>query len=216
MANKEEVVEGGRGVGAGGSGGSAASGGPGTFGPGSFGPGAFGPGKGFPTDAAEAEILLSIQGALNHVPGVLPVARGMSFVGEHAAGWLLISAAGAALDKPRRRQWLGLGAAAFCTHAASVVIKRIVRRPRPHDPRIAIGVGTPSKLSFPSSHATSTTAAMVALSRTIAHPAPLAVIPLMMISRMVLGVHYPTDVTVGALLGAAGAQVVDTLERRLD
>lgn len=206
MGNKEGVVEGGAG----------AAGAAGGVGPGGVGPGGFGPGKGFPSDAAEADILLSIQGALNHIPGVLPVARGMSFIGEHAAGWLLLSAAGAVLDQPRRRQWLGLGAAAFSTHAASVVIKRIVRRPRPHDPRITIGVGTPSKLSFPSSHATSTTAAMVALSRTIAHPAPLAVIPLMMISRMVLGVHYPTDVTVGALLGAAGAQVVDTLERRLD
>lgn len=213
MGNKEGVVEGGAGAaGAGVAGGF----GPGAVGPGGVGPGGFGPGKGFPSDAAEADILLSIQGALNHVPGVLPVARGMSFIGEHAAGWLLLSAAGAVLDQPRRRQWLGVGAAAFSTHAASVVIKRIVRRPRPHDPRIVIGVGTPSKLSFPSSHATSTTAAMVALSRTIAHPAPLAVIPLMMISRMVLGVHYPTDVTVGALLGAAGAQVVDTLERRLD
>lgn len=209
MGNNEGVVEGGAGA----AGGAGASGG---FGAGAVGPGGVGPGKGFPSDAAEADILLSIQGALNHVPGVLPVARGMSFIGEHAAGWLLLSAAGAVLDQPRRRQWLGLGAAAFSTHAASVVIKRIVRRPRPHDPRITIGVGTPSKLSFPSSHATSTTAAMVALSRTIAHPAPLAVIPLMMISRMVLGVHYPTDVTVGALLGAAGAQVVDTLERRLD
>lgn len=209
MGNKEGVVEGGAGV----AGGAGAAGG---FGAGAVGPGGFGPGKGFPSDAAEADILLSVQGALNHIPGVLPVARGMSFIGEHAAGWLLLSAAGAVLDQPRRRQWLGLGAAAFSTHAASVVIKRIVRRPRPHDPRITIGVGTPSKLSFPSSHATSTTAAMVALSRTIAHPAPLAVIPLMMISRMVLGVHYPTDVTVGALLGAAGAQVVDTLERRLD
>lgn len=212
MGNKEGVVEGGAGAAAVGPGGF----GPGAVGPGGVGPGGFGPGKGFPSDAAEADILLSIQGALNHVPGVLPVARGMSFIGEHAAGWLLLSAAGAVLDQPRRRQWLGVGAAAFSTHAASVVIKRIVRRPRPHDPRITIGVGTPSKLSFPSSHATSTTAAMVALSRTIAHPAPLAVIPLMMISRMVLGVHYPTDVTVGALLGAAGAQVVDTLERRLD
>lgn len=205
MANKDEVVEGGGGALGGGA-----------LGAGGFGAGGFGRGKGFPSDAAEAEILLNIQGVVNKVPGVLPVARGMSFIGEHAAGWLLMSAAGALLDQPRRRQWLGLGAAAFSTHAASVVIKRIVRRPRPHDPRIAIGVSTPSKLSFPSSHATSTTAAMVALSRTIAHPAPLAVIPLMMLSRMVLGVHYPTDVTVGALLGAAGAQVVDTLERRLD
>ena len=47
-------------------------------------------------------------------------------------------------------------AAAFVSHALSVVVKRIVQRKRPHDPRIQVGVKTPSELSFPSSHATST------------------------------------------------------------
>ena len=45
--------------------------------------------------------------------------------------------------------------AAFAAHAAAVVIKRLVRRPRPHHPAVAVNVGTPSSLSFPSAHATS-------------------------------------------------------------
>ncbi|MGP6175245.1 phosphatase PAP2 family protein [Corynebacterium sp. A21] len=164
--------------------------------------------------AAEVNALVGIQQALHDAPGVLPTARAMSLFGEHAAGWLILGAAGAVVDKRRRRQWVALGAAAFTSHAASVVLKRVVRRKRPHDPRIQIGVGTPSQLSFPSSHATSTTAALVSLAHLSGSPLPLAGVPVMMASRMVLGVHYPTDVLGGAALGAATAQVVRTIERR--
>ncbi|QGU08539.1 undecaprenyl pyrophosphate phosphatase [Corynebacterium occultum] len=162
----------------------------------------------------EIRVLLEVQEKLYEAPGILPVARGMSFFGEHAAGWLALGAAGAVVDKRRRREWVALGAAAFTSHAASVVIKRVVRRTRPHDPRIRIGVGTPSRLSFPSSHSTSTTAALLSLAYLSSTPLPLAGVPLMMASRMVLGVHYPTDVLGGAALGAATAQVVRKIERR--
>lgn len=163
----------------------------------------------------EVAALIAIQRQLLHVPGILPAAHGLSRFGEHSLGWLGLSAAGAAADKQRRRQWLALGAAAFSSHAASVILKRVVRRTRPHDPRITVGVGTPSKLSFPSSHATSTTAALVSLSDLTGSKWPLAGVPVMMASRMVLGVHYPTDVVAGAALGAATAKVVKEIERRI-
>ena len=89
-----------------------------------------------------------------------------------------------------------------------MVLKRIVRRKRPDYPYVRVGVKTPSKLSFPSSHATSTTAFLVAVSRLTGRKAPLLGVPVMMASRMVLGVHYPTDTAVGAAIGAATAEVV--------
>ncbi|MDO5511261.1 phosphatase PAP2 family protein [Corynebacterium sp.] len=162
----------------------------------------------------EVDLLLRVQDALVDKPGVIPTATTLSHIGEHALGWFALSGAGAVVDKRRRRQWLALGASAFVSHAASVVIKRIVRRTRPHDPRIRVGVGTPSRLSFPSSHATSTTAAMVALSDLSGSKAPLLGIPLMMVSRMVLGVHYPTDTLAGAVLGATTAKVITAIERK--
>lgn len=152
----------------------------------------------------ESSILVAVQEALLPGPGglVAPVARGMSHFGEHSLGWLGIAGLGFLVDRPRRTQWVGMGVAAFTSHAASVVLKRIVRRPRPHREDIVIGVGTPSALSFPSSHATSTTAGLLYLDHILGSKVAWVGVPLMMASRMVLGVHYPTDVTAGALLGA--------------
>lgn len=173
--------------------------------------------------AREAGLLVALQGAVVDTPAgpaVQAAARGLSHFGEHSLGWLALAAAGAAVHRSDRDvrtgrdAWAALGAAAFTAHAASVVLKRIVRRKRPHDPRITVGVGTPSSLSFPSSHATSTTAALVALARITGSPAPLAGIPVMMASRLVLGVHYPTDVLAGVALGAATEQTVHRFATR--
>ncbi|MFE3956587.1 phosphatase PAP2 family protein [Nocardia sp. NPDC059091] len=164
---------------------------------------------------AEVKIINLVQGTIGQNPAVVKAARGMSHFGEHSLGWLGIAAAGALLDKPRRRQWAGVAVGAFGAHAASVVIKRIVRRPRPHDPSVQVNVSTPSKLSFPSSHATSTTAAAVLLGRLTGLPLPAVLVPPMLLSRVVLGVHYPSDVLAGSALGAASAAAVLAAEKRL-
>ncbi|GAC70983.1 phosphatase PAP2 family protein [Gordonia soli] len=175
-----------------------------------------------PPARGEVAALLAIQRAVADKPEILSAARGLSHFGEHSLGWLAIAGAGA-LDAGRRgdtaalRRWAGAGVGAFGAHAASVIIKRVVRRKRPHDSRIRIGVSTPSKLSFPSSHATSTTAAAILIGRAASLPAPVVpalLVPPMLASRLVLGVHYPTDVLAGAAIGAASAAAViagDTL-----
>nr|WP_296771287.1 phosphatase PAP2 family protein [Rhodococcus sp. (in: high G+C Gram-positive bacteria)] len=161
------------------------------------------------TDApAEVRILETVQKTIGSAPGAVAVARGMSHFGEHALGWVAIAGVGAALDKPRGRQWAGVAVGAVGSHAASIVIKRVVRRPRPNDPSVRINVSTPSKLSFPSSHATSTTAAAVLLGRLTGLPLPAVLVPPMLLSRLVLGVHYPTDVLAGSALGALSAAAV--------
>ncbi|MFW0786246.1 phosphatase PAP2 family protein [Gordonia sp. CPCC 206044] len=164
----------------------------------------------------EAAVLVGIQSALAGRPGVLPAARGLSHFGEHSLGWLAIAGAGALSahrrgDTAARRRWMEAGVGAFGAHAASVIIKRVVRRPRPTHPDIAVGVSTPSRLSFPSSHATSTTAAALLIGRAAGLPPaalPAVLVPPMLLSRLVLGVHYPTDVLAGAAIGAASAAAV--------
>lgn len=154
--------------------------------------------------SGEVAALVAVQSAMA-TPQVVRVARGMSHFGEHAAGWLALSAAGALLAPRRRRDWLLVGVGAFSAHAAAVLIKQVVRRPRPNHPDVAVNVGTPSSLSFPSAHATSTTAAAMLLCRATRSPLPLVAVPLMALSRLVLGVHYPTDVLAGMAVGATVA-----------
>ncbi|RDI61695.1 phosphatase PAP2 family protein [Nocardia pseudobrasiliensis] len=163
---------------------------------------------------AEVKIINAVQGTIGRNPQVIKAARGMSHFGEHALGWMGIGAVGALLDKPRRREWAGVAVGAFGAHAASVIIKRVVRRPRPNDPSVQVNVSTPSKLSFPSSHATSTTAAAVLLGRLTGLPLPAVLVPPMLLSRVVLGVHYPSDVLAGSALGAASAAAVLAVEKR--
>jgi membrane-associated phospholipid phosphatase len=163
----------------------------------------------------EVAVLNAVQSTVGSSPAVVTVARAMSRFGDHSIGWVALSALGALADRPRRREWIGVGVAAFGSHAASVVIKRVVRRRRPHHPSVQVNVTTPGRLSFPSSHATSTTAAAVLLGRLTGLPLPAVLVPPMLLSRLVLGVHYPSDVLAGSALGAASAAAVLAAEKRI-
>lgn len=167
----------------------------------------------------EDAVLVAVQSALTGRAGVLPVARVLSHFGEHSLGWLAVAALGALTQPQRRRSWLLAGAGTLAAHAAAVIIKRVVRRKRPHHPAIAVNVGTPSALSFPSAHATSTTAAAILLGRAAGLPTralPALLVPSMALSRMVLGVHYPSDVATGVVVGAAVAAAVTRLDNSGD
>ena len=157
--------------------------------------------------AVDLRVLRGVQDGVRF-PGAVPVATGLSHAGEHAAAWIGIGAAGFVLDPRRRREWAFATGAVVAAHGASVVLKRVARRHRPLDHHVQVRVGTPSRWSMPSSHATSTTAAAIAFAPLLPAPARPLVVALpgaMALSRLVLGVHYPTDVTAGALLGAATA-----------
>ena len=155
----------------------------------------------------EVAALVAVQSALADRPGVLTAARGLSHFGEHSVGWVIVALLGAVLMPKRRRDWLVAGAGAFAAHAAAVLVKRLVRRRRPDHAAVAVNVGTPSQLSFPSAHATSTTAAAILMSRITGLPLPAVLVPPMALSRILLGVHYPSDVAFGVALGAVVARI---------
>jgi len=114
----------------------------------------------------------------------------------------------------RRRDLLAVvltAAAVALSYALCEVVKRLVERARPHGGALDPLVPVPSSFSFPSIHAATAFAAAVAVGAL----APRLRVPLLVVaglvalSRVWLGVHYPSDVIAGALLGCAvGAAVV--------
>lgn len=149
----------------------------------------------------ETRMLIGLQRATAR-PVPLRAARALSHAGEHAGAWLAVAGVGVALAPRRRAEWVRAGAAVFAAHGVSVVVKRVARRVRPVHDDLVSHVAVPSRWSFPSSHATSTTTAAIVFAPLLGRWTLLAP-PLMAWSRLALGVHYPTDVLSGAVMGAA-------------
>ncbi|MFH8614242.1 phosphatase PAP2 family protein [Streptomyces sp. NPDC017979] len=143
-------------------------------------------------------------------PAVGAAARALSLAGEHAALWLATGLAGAATDPARRTAWLRATAVVAGAHLASMAVKRVVRRPRPS--AAAPLVHTAGAHSFPSSHATSSAAATIAFAPLLPRAPLPALAAAICVSRLVAGVHYPTDVAAGALLGAVAARLAGGTE----
>ncbi|MDP9433059.1 MAG: phosphatase PAP2 family protein [Actinomycetota bacterium] len=149
-------------------------------------------------------LLLAVQRAF---PGTAAVigARGLSLLGEHAAAWLAIGATAAAVDRDRRRGWCSATVSVAVSHAASVAIKRLVRRQRPLHVRLMVHSGGLGRWGFPSSHTASTTTAALAFRQLTGARWILALPPAMGLSRLIVGAHFPSDVVAGAALGVATA-----------
>jgi membrane-associated phospholipid phosphatase len=128
----------------------------------------------------------------------------MSQVADHALGWVLVAALGAALDPRRRRRWLRAGLVVTGTEGASRSVKRAVRRARPELEPLA---GVTSPWSFPSSHTATAVAAIPAFDGLLPARALQGWALLTALSRPYLGVHFPSDVLGGAALGALAGRL---------
>jgi PAP2 superfamily len=136
-----------------------------------------------------------------HVPALEAPVRRFSGLGEHAGLWLAIGGLGAAVDPDRRRGWLRGVAVVLVAYMLNCALKAVVRRRRPALQDLPALVATPTALSFPSAHASSSFAAARAYSSLVPGAPLYTVAGAMAISRVYLGVHYPSDVAAGAALG---------------
>lgn len=134
-------------------------------------------------------------------PEVVAVVSRFSSLGEHAGLWLVVGAIGTAVDVPRRERWRKAVTGVALAYLANFGLKNVFRRKRPLLEDLPQLIKTPTALSFPSAHATSSFAAARAYSPLLPTGPLYAIAGTMALSRVYLGVHYPTDILAGATFG---------------
>ena len=159
---------------------------------------------------AKADLrLLRLMRTRGHTPGLESAAQALGRAGNNAAVWIVLGVALALIDPSQREAWLicaALGPLAICINYG---IKALVKRPRPVLPGLPALGGAPSSLSFPSAHATSSFAVATAMVRVDSATASVLLVALALsLGRPYLGMHYPSDVLAGALLGVALGLIV--------
>ena len=166
--------------------------------------------------------LMGLDGTLFHLtnavwtsPPLDALMPALSWAGNLGAVWIVLLGAIAAFGKKTGREVALTGLVSRVVgFAASEVIKEITARPRPFSvlPDIGLLIGAPDSYAFPSGHATSAFAAAggaAFTARRLIGKVPvwgwgmLALATAMAYSRLYVGVHWPTDVAAGVVLGLA-------------
>jgi membrane-associated phospholipid phosphatase len=144
-----------------------------------------------------------------HGPAIEAIGQGLGRIGEYGMVWLAIGIVLAIADPDRRDAWAVAGILGPVAIVLNFGVKVLIRRPRPVLEGLPPLGGAPSSLSFPSAHATSSFACATAMTRIAPEAAILFLLAAAIAAcRPYLGMHYPSDVLGGVVLGTALGLVV--------
>lgn len=153
----------------------------------------------------EANILLWVQENLRF-DWLTPIVKFITTLGNAGILWIILSALFLILPKTRKVGIMTSLSLILDLLSVNILIKRIVARTRPYEviEGLTSLIGPQSDFSFPSGH----TAASFAFATVILLTMPkkfsiptLILAFLIALSRIYLGVHYPTDILGGIVIG---------------
>ena len=155
----------------------------------------------------DATILLWIQDTLRN-PVCDVIFKFITHLGDNGYFWIGLSLLLCVFKKTRKAGIFALVALLFSVIVNNALLKNIIGRIRPYE--IIAGLECIIKhahdASFPSGHTGSSFAAatvyLMKLPKKISIPIFIVAI-LISLSRLYVGIHYPTDVIAGAITGAA-------------
>ena len=153
----------------------------------------------------DTESLLWIQETLRF-PFLNPVMIFITSIGNYAFVWIVISVSLVIPQKTRKIGIMSLVALLVSFLLNNLILKDVVGRIRPYEviSGLELLVNPATDLSFPSGHAGNSFAVAVVLFQKLPRkygiPA-LVLASLIGISRLYIGIHYPTDVLAGAVIG---------------
>ncbi len=128
--------------------------------------------------------------------------------------WIALSVLLLVFPNTRKAGLLALLSMAFCALITNVCLKNLIARPRPYTqiPELIRLIGPQSDWSFPSGHTTASFAS--AFSYLYGLPQKKYAVPgfllatMIAFSRLYVGVHYPTDILGGLIIGTLGSWII--------
>lgn len=168
----------------------------------------------------DASILLFIQ---NHIrqPWLSPIVIGITHLGDKGLFWIALTLLMIYFRKTRRTGYTSLIAMTIGLLVTNLILKNWIARVRPYEliEGLQLIIGKQKDFSFPSGHACNSFAAGWAMFRGLKKRswgvAALVLAILITLSRIYVGVHYPTDILAGAAIGIAAAEAARPIVKAL-